>query len=309
MDNGVISICETKENNLMEKLKIKEFDKEISHLCEIDKSLFVASDITNNTKIIQIEEDFSSYTVIKNISLEYYNKINKIISLPIISYFKNRNYIAIALEKQILIFKSNKMPNNLEPPYIQYHEKLQEYNIVQPSFINDKKKLEFNNEKRLHLDTQVKNILEINDKYLAVICENSKNLILVNTQKDFKVESIFPINIPNDDCYMKVTRTKKEFVIGYNGGLFVIDLDNFKKVKHIQLKKNLKFFDFYGSNNIMCLFLKNDDIYIKQYKYENGFREINKLSEVVVLDNNQITNFFIVKNKIYCINNKNLIHY
>jgi hypothetical protein len=309
LSNGDIIICETKDDDLMEKLKIKEFDKEISHLCEIDKNLFAASDITNNTKIIQIEEDFNSYTVIKYIILEHDNKLNKIISLPIISYFKNRNYLAIALEKEIIIYKSNKMPTNLEPPYTHYHAKLQEYSIAQPSSIDDKKILEFNIDKRVRLESQVKNILEINDKYLAVICENSKNLILVNTQTDFKIESSLHINIPNGDCYMKVAKSNKEFVIAYNGGLIAINLDNFTKVHHIKLKQNLKIFDFYGSNNIMFLSLKNDDIYIKQYKYENGFREITKLSEIIVLEDNQITNFFIVKNKIYYINNTNLIHY
>lgn len=309
LSNGDIIICETKDDDLMEKLKIKEFDKGISHLCEIDKNLFAASDITNNTKIIQIEEDFNSYTVIKYIILEHDNKLNKIISLPIISYFKNRNYLAIALEKEIIIYKSNKMPTNLEPPYTHYHAKLQEYSIDQPSSIDDKKILEFNIDKRVRLESQVKNILEINDKYLAVICENSKNLILVNTQKDFNIESSLHINIPNGDCYMKVAKSNKEFVIAYNGGLIAINLDNFTKVHHIKLKQNLKIFDFYGSNNIMFLSLKNDDIYIKQYKYENGFREITKLSEIIVLEDNQITNFFIVKNKIYYINNTNLIHY
>ena len=201
------------------------------------------------------------------------------------------------------------MPTNLEPPYTNYHAKLQEYSINQPSSIDDKKILEFNIDKRVRLESQVKNILEINDKYLAVICENSKNLILVNTQKDFNIESSLHINIPNGDCYMKVAKSNKEFVIAYNGGLIAINLDNFTKVHHIKLKQNLKIFDFYGSNNIMFLSLKNDDIYIKQYKYENGFREITKLSEIIVLEDNQITNFFIVKNKIYYINNTNLIHY
>ena len=80
-------------------------------------------------------------------------------------------------------------------------------------------------------------------------------------------------------------------------------------MRNFKFKQNMKFFDFYGSNSIMCLSLKNEDIYIKQYKYENGFREINKLSEVVVLTNNPITNFFIIKDRIYYINNTNLIHY
>ena len=309
LNTGEIKICEAKEEGMREKLMIKEFQNEISLICEIDKLLFVATDIKNNLKIIQISEDFSNYTVIKNLNLEHYKKIRKIVFMPFISYFKNRHYLAMAVDNSILIYKSNKMPADLDPPYPQYHAKVEEYSIVQPSFSNEQEKLNFSLEKKIQLKNDVENILEMNDKYLAVICSESKSLKLYNTQNYFKEDLNLANIIPNSDCFMKITKTKKELVIGLNGGFNIIDFDNIKKVRNIKLKQDIKFFDFADNNNIMSLSLYNDEIYIKQYKYKEGFRNMNKVSEAVVLNENKITNFFIINNRVYYIDNSNFIYY
>ena len=309
METGEIKICDSKEAGLKEKLNIKEFDSEINHICEIDKNLIIVSDINLKTKIIQIKENYTNYTVIKSIKLADYNKIYKIISLPIISYFKNRQYFGIALDKSILIYKSNKMPFYLDPPYLQYHNVIEEFSIVQPTFIHDDEKLSFNIEKKIILKHQADNIIEINDKYLAVACPESKSLKLFNTQKEFKEELNLPNLIPHSGCYMKVTLSRKELVIGYNGGLNIFEFNNEKKVRNIKFKQNIKFFDFIGFNCIVCLSSNNDDIYIKQYKFKKGFKELNKISEVIVLNKNRITNFVNINNKIYYINDTNIIHY
>ena len=52
LNTGEIKICEAKEEELIENLVIKEFNFEISHICEIDKDLFVATDVKSNLKII-----------------------------------------------------------------------------------------------------------------------------------------------------------------------------------------------------------------------------------------------------------------
>ena len=309
METGEIKICDSKEAGLKEKLNIKEFDSAVNHICEIDRKLIVASDINHKTKIIQIKEDFTNYNVIKNINLAEYNKINKIISLPIISYFKNRQYFGIALDKSILIYKSNKMPFYLDPPYLQYHNVVEEFSIVQPSFIHDNEKLSFNLEKKIILKHQAENIIEINDKYLAVACPESKSLILFNTQKEFKEELTLPNLIPNSGCYMKVTLSRKELIIGYNGGLNIFEFNNENKFRNIKFKHNIKFFDFIGFDCIVCLSSNNNDIYIKQYQFKKGFKGLNKISEVMVLKENKITNFVNINNKIYYIDDTNLIHY
>ena len=51
MSTGEIIICEKKEDDIKEKLRIKEFQSEINHICEIDKHLIIASDKNNKAKI------------------------------------------------------------------------------------------------------------------------------------------------------------------------------------------------------------------------------------------------------------------
>ena len=97
------------------------------------------------------------------------------------------------------------MPFYLDPPYLQYHNVIEEFSIVQPTFIHDDEKLSFNIEKKIILKHQADNIIEINDKYLAVACPESKSLKLFNTQKEFKEELNLPNLIPHSGCYMKVT--------------------------------------------------------------------------------------------------------
>lgn len=309
LNSGEIKICETKDDRLNEKLSIKEFKREISHICEIDQNLFVASDINNNLKIIQAAKDLNKYTVIKDLNFEHYTKINKLISLPILSYFKNRHYFAMAADNSILIYKSNKMPINLDPPYPQYHAKIEEFSIVQPSFSNKEEELTFHFEKKIQTKKEVLNMIELNDKYLGVLFIESKSLKLYNTQQEFKDETNLSNIIPNSDCFMKVSKTKKELIIGYDGGFNVIDFDNIKKVKNIKFKQKVEFFDFIDYNNIMCLSVFNNEIYIKQYKFKDGLREMNKISEAIVLNDNKITNFFIMKNKVYYIDGSNIISY
>ena len=312
MKKGEISVCEAKGNDFKEKINIKEFDQEITHLCEIDKNLFIASDINNKIKIIQIKNNFSEYEIIKTLTFEQYNKINKIISLPIISYFQNRHYFSIAIDQYLFIYRSNKMPQYLEPPYKYYHNNIEEFSIVQPYEMQNNEKFNFTLEKKSKYKNIVENILEISDKYLAVICTDSKDLTLLYTQNNFKEETNLPNAIPKNKCGMKVSNTKTELVIWYDGGINIINITNLKnekKVRNITFKQNIKFFDFFDKNSFMCLSLVNNEIYIKQYKFKNEFKECKKISEAIVLSENQVTNFFIIKDKIYYIDESNLIHY
>ena len=75
-----------------------------------------------------------------------------------------------------------------------------------------------------------------------------------------------PNVIPKNNCGMKVSNTKTELVIWYDGGINIINITNLKnekKVRNIILKQNIKFFDFFDKNSFMCLSLVNNEIYIK----------------------------------------------
>ena len=188
LKSGEITINEQKESNLDEKIKIKEFDFPINQICEIDKNLIIASDEKNHCKIIQIKEDFSEYSIIKRLDFLEEDKIYKIISLPILSYYKNRHYFAISRNKSISVYKSNKMPVNLDPPALGYHNQFEEFSIVQPSFTENNEELNFFMENNIQLNNPAVNIRELNEKYMAVAIPNGKVLMILNTQKDFKEE-------------------------------------------------------------------------------------------------------------------------
>ena len=83
MKTGEIIISEVKGEDCIEKLRIKVFEREIEHLCEIDKNLIIATDINKQAKIIEMDEELKNYIVVKEINFSKYTKIYKIISLPI----------------------------------------------------------------------------------------------------------------------------------------------------------------------------------------------------------------------------------
>ena len=319
MKTGEIIISEVKGEDCIEKLRIKVFDCEIEHLCEIDKNLIIATDINKQAKIIEMDEELKNYIVVKEINFSKYTKIYKIISLPILSYFKNRHYFAVSVDNLIQIYSSNKMPTYLDPPYIQYHNYIEEYSIEQPSMVSDKtnpdkknseKKLDFDLKKKIKLNYPSENIIEVNDKYLAVAFQKTKCMKLYNMQKDFIKEDFdYKDIISQTGSIMKVSKSKTELVISNETGLNVIDFNNIKKVRNIKLKHNFEFFDFFDSNNIVCLSSNTDNNLIKQYMFKDGFKDMKKVSEFILLNEKKITNFMVIKNKIYYTDDSNIIHY
>ena len=98
-------------------------------------------------------------------------------------------------------------------------------------------------------------------------------------QKDFKGEEFdYKGIISQTGSTMKVSKSKTELVISNETDLNVIDFNNIKKVRNIKFKHNLEFFDFFDSNNIVCLSLNKDNNFIKQYMFKNGFRDMKKVS-------------------------------
>ena len=315
LKTGEITINEQRGSSFYEKLKIKEFESQINHICERDKNLIRASDEKNKAKIIQIKQDFSGYSVIKNLDFGEDDKIYKIISLPILSYYKNRHFFVIAKNKSLLVYKSNKMPINLDPPALGYHNQVEEFSIVQPSFIqndsNEKKNEELNFflENNIPLNYPAVNLLEINEKYLAVACPQGKILYFLNTQRGFIEEQFISDIITNDTCSMKITKGRKELVIANDQGFCTIDINDIKQVRRIRIKHNVLFLDSFGKNTLCFLIKKDEDYLIRQYQFKSGFKEMNKISEVNILNENDIIDFFVLKNKIYYLDQSNKIHY
>ena len=333
LDTGEIQIYEEKEDNneliLEKKLEINEFNNEINNLCEIDIDKIVASDIKSNIKIIQLKDNITNYSIIQIIELkEEENNIYTIYFLPIFSYYRNRHYFCISNNNKILIYNSNKRPVKLNPPGLNYHNKIQEYSIVQPTFILDdydlsvikeynKKIIEHNNESlsfnsELNIDFNIKFncILEINEKYCAAASSNSNCLKIFNMHNRFKEV----INIPNilcseGNCILSLSKDRNYLFVGTTIGFNIITIDNFNRTRSIQLNQSVLCLDIYSPKIIIAAILKNEKLFIKQYISYNEFKDIKKFSEYRIYSEGKINNLKVIKNKIFYINNSKYLVY
>ena len=335
LDNGKIRIYEEQknekklENILIKKLSIKEFENEINNICGIDKDLIVASDIKNNIKIIQFKNNFTDYSVIQNLNLQVFNvtNIHTIIYLPILSYYKNRHYFCIGDDNHVLIFKSNKMPKNLKTPALGYHDRPEEYTIVQPTLILDdynnsaikeynkrhnhnNEPLLFNLEKDIELNTLTSCIIEVNEKYIAFSCPKIKNVKIFNTQNNFKeVASLPNISLSEGNSTMCVSKDRSKLIIGCVEGFCLISLENLKKINKINMNQSLLCIDFYKDDCIICISLKGEDFYVKQYIFKKNFKEFTKFSEKKIFSKKEVNWAKIINNKIFYLNDTNSVHY
>ena len=316
-------------NDYLKKiLTIKEFYNEINNICELDSDKIVASDIKNKIKIIQTKDDLKSYSVIQELYLkEDSGNINTISYLPIFSYYRNRHHFCIGDNNHILIYKSNKAPLNLKPPALGYHSKIEEYTIVQPTFILDdhnlsvikdinqkndhsKEPLAFNLEEDLELKITTNCIAEIDEKYMAVTCPKANCVKIYNMQNKFK--EVY--NIPNifsseGNCTLAVSKNREKLFVACVKGFCIVSLVNINKIIKFHLNQKILCINFFSPECVVTATLKNEDNYIKQYKSTNEFKEISKFSESKTYSQFEINNLKVIKNKIYYLDNTNFIHY
>ena len=335
--NGKIKIYEenkekkANENKLNKKLTIKAFENEISNICELDRDLIIASDIKNNIKIIQINENMTEYSVIQELNLkEDSGDVHTIANLSMISYYKNRHYFCIGDDNHLLIFKSNKMPKNMSPPALNYHEGVEEYSIVQPSFSysdnifnliknnnnenNEKsskdKPLSFELIKDIALNTQVSYALEVNETYIAVACPKSNKIKFFDTHKDFKeVISLPNISVYEGNCTMCTSKDRTNLFIACVGGFCMVSLKNLKKINKIHMNQSIKCLDFYNKECLTCISLKGEEYFVKQYLFKNGFMEISKFSEQRIYSNQEVIWAKVINNKIFYLDETYSVHY
>ena len=306
---------EKNENALVKKLSIKVSENEINNICQIDKDLIVVSDINYCIKIIKLEINEKKHSILQEIDLQEncYN-IHTINYFPIFSYYKNRHFLSIGNDNNILIYKSNQMPTNLKPPSLGYHDKVEEFSIVQPSFIlneeNKKEILPFKIEKYLELKKNANCILEIDEKYIAIASNKDNSIIIYNSQKEFKEVINYPNTFPcKGNCIMSLSSDRMKLLVGCIEGFCIITIDNLKKMNKIHLKQSILCLDFFKEDCISCISLKNDETYIKQYNMNNNFKEIKKFSEEKIYPKQEVIWQKVLNNKIYFIDGTNIIHF
>jgi hypothetical protein len=317
-----------KEGNeyLNKKLTIKVFENSINNLCELDKDIIIGSDITNNIKIIQIEDNLTKYSIIQELKLkENSGNANSITFLPIFSYYRNRHIFCIGDDNHISIYKSNKMPANLKPPGLGYHDKVEEFSIVQPSFasknsldvrkeidtknIDGEKTFFFNLDIDLDLKIKTTCIVEINEKYMAAAFYEDNCVKIFNMQDGFKEVISLPNKLSCEgNCILSVSKNREKLFVGCMEGFCIIYIDNFKKMTKFHLNQSILCLDIFNNEYMVVGSLKKDDYYIKQYRFKNEFKEISKFSESKIYSNT-IKDVKIIKDKIFYLDDTNSIHY
>ena len=331
-NTGEIELCkeniinkEENDLNLDIKLKIKEFSTEISNICSIDNDKIVASDILNNIKIIQFLDNLKNYSVIEKLELlEDVNNIYTIAHLPIFSYYRNRHYFCLGDDNNLLVYKSNKMPKDLKPPNLNYHDIVEEFSIVQPTLIFDnnennngnnnkieknKDSIKFNIEKEIKIKSAVHCILEINEKFVVATCPKINCLKIYNSQNGFKEISDIPIQVSEGNNTLSLAKDKKKFIVANVGGFSVIDINNFKKMNKFHLGQKITCINYYQFPDLfVCISIKDENTYIKQYKF-NGSKNCSKFSQKIINSSQKINNLINIDDRIYYLDNTNLIHF
>lgn len=323
LNSGKIKIVEekVKENNincLLHKYVIEAFENGITNICKIDKNLIVSSDYKNITKIIKVGCDLKSHSMVQDLNLKEYNgKIYSIINLQNYSYYKNRHYFCIGKGNSLLIYKSNKMPEDLVIPNSQYHDEIQQYSIVQPSFDLDGNNKLVNNEplsfileKEIVLNTPITCIIEVNKEFLCATCPKSKNIKLFNMMNEFKETHSFPnISLSEEKCSLALSEDKSKIIVGCKNFIYQININNLHKINGVHFQREISCLDFYNNNCLICTFLKRNQIYIRQYLIKDNIKDISKYSEYIINPSSQINYLKIINNKIYYLDGTKYIHY
>jgi hypothetical protein len=251
---------------------------------------------------------------------ENIGKINSIINLQNFSYYKNRHYFCIGNDNSIIIYKSNKMPEELVVPNLQYHDEIEQYSIAQPSFIIDdnnnlhinehkNEPLSFIIEKEIVLNTPITCMVEVNE-YICATCPKSKNIKFFNMKSEFKEYKSFPnISLSEGNCILTLSEDKSKIIAGCKNGICQIKIDNLKKFNEIHFQREILCLDFFINNYLICTLLKGNNIYIRQYLIKDEIKDIAKESDYMINSSNQIKYLKVINNKIYYLDGTKYIHY
>ena len=317
LKSGFIQINEIPNQNILNKienynlkLNFKEFDDEIKYLCELNKNTFAASDGKNIIKIIQCNENFSNYVIIQTIKLENENsKIYSMINLPKLSIKEKRNYFCISYDNHILIYKSNKSPI--------YSKKLQEY--LQRFNKNEKNinKNENTNEpliftliKDIELNTLTHCLIEIDRKYIAAACPKSKEIKFFDVTNNFEeVASVKNVLCTSGNNIFTLIPNKDILVVACINGFILISTKKLQKFKYVHCRYSVLSLDMLNNNTIICCCSDRNENKIKQYSLKEDSLLFKKLSEIKIINNDEIWSIKIFNDRIFYLSNSNNIYY
>lgn len=294
-DNQDSSINE-KEEKYKLKLRIKVFNKEVKYICELDEDLFAVSGRNNEIKIIECKDDISKYSIIQTIYLDDYDDSNiySMISLPLLSSQKESHFLSIATEKNILIFKSNKTPKNLNT-----------FNNE-----NNEKNLFFELYKNIELNTLTHCLIEVDNKYLVAACPNEKTIKFFDMNNDFKqVANINEIKVTRGSSIFTVIPNENILIVACDDGFKFISIKKMKKYKSVHCSYSVLSLDMIDQNTIICCCSEKNKNVIKQYQINNQNFELKKKSQRANHNNDEIWKLKKINERIFFIDNQNIINF
>jgi len=318
--NGAIEIYEfSKKDAFKYRLTIREFNREIKFINEIDENLFAATDGKTCIKIFEYKnEDKADYNLIQTIDLNSEN-IYSMISLPILSSNANRHYFCIGDDENILVWKSNKQPKNIQIPYFNKNEENDDLNIslTDISFHEIQKEENVSNDeplfftlvKTIKLGTISRSLIEINDKYLASACTKTNTIKIFDITKDFELKIEFR-NImasAGSDIFSLIPKLNI-LIVGCINGFCFISTRDLKIAKNIHCKYSVTSVECSSNNSFVCCCSDKNENKMRQYKIDDFTFSIKKSSEKIC-HNYEIWNLKSIKDKLFFTSNDNYVSY
>ena len=279
------------ENNdeKYQKSRIKVFDNEIKHICELDEDLIAVSQKKNEIKII------NNSSIIQTIKIEDYKDsyIYSMISLPLLSSQKKRHFLCVANNTSILIYKSNKTPKNI------INNSENEDNV---------ENLYFEKYKEIKLKKLTHCLIEANEKYLIAGCPYDKTIKFFNMNNDFRESAnIIDINMTIGSNIFTLIPNENLLIVACNDGFKLISIEKKRKYKSVHCTYAVLSLDMYNDNTIICCCSEKNKNIIKQYKINKNNFELQKLSQKRTIDNDEIWKLQKIGDKIFFIDNKKRI--
>ena len=284
------------ENGFTLKLRIKAFNEEVKYMCDLDEDLFAVSGRNNEIKIIECKENVSKYSIIQTIYInDYeYSNIYSMISLPLFSSQEKKHFLCVATDKNILIFKSNKSPKYLN----------------NPDNGNDEKNLSFEFYKTIELYTLTHCLIEANNKYLIAACPNENAIKFFDMTNDFiEVANLDDINVTRGSNIFTVMPNEKKLIVACEDGFKIISIEKKAKLKGVHCKYSVLSLDMLNENNFICCCSEKNKNIIKQYEIDKSNYELKKKSQRLNKRNDEIWKLQTINEKIFYINNQNIINY
>ena len=314
LKTGKIQIIDFQEKEIKMKLEINEFDNEIKSLCDLDTFLFAATDGKTKIKIIELKNNLRNYKVIETLNLmEDSGNIYTMTYLPFLSNRKKRYFFCTGDEKHILIWKSNKQPKNIKMP--EFNKEITDTIITEESFSSDdiivneeekEEEVQIDNNEPMHftlfkdikINTLIRCLIEVNEKYIVAACTSTNTIKYIDTQKNFEVVKEIPkMPISCGNNILSIFSQKDKFLVACKDGFRLISTKKFE-INRIHCKYMVTSLLALNKNLIISCGVYQQERKFRQHKINEFTSQFSKKSEKNLHDI-EVWHFKAANNRIF----------